>query len=184
MHTRGRPNRRLLSAVTVTATAGLAFGMSTPLTASAAGPHVVDGRGAAYNDWGDEGTLSVRRHAESNATRLWQTILYADGAKWRDGNGRRHTFTKYDIDGSFGWKTRAATKWWQESQDDDELENVDGIVDGETFGLADDALDGPYRNGNVTYSGYRYDVTFKRLDGKYYVKIDRRWRVAAYNWSG
>ena len=185
MHTRGRSNRRLLTAVTVTATAGLALGVSGPLAAatsgSAASPQVIDGTGGAYNDWGDEGTLSIGRHSNSNATRLWQTVLYADGARWRDGNGVKHPFTKYDIDGSFGWKTKSATKWWQARE---ELEDVDGIVGKETFGHADDFLDGPYRGGKVTYSGYQRDVTFKRLSGKYYVKIGTQWKVAAYSRRG
>ncbi|MDG5803227.1 hypothetical protein P9869_11230 [Streptomyces ossamyceticus] len=50
--------RLLLAAAAVTASAGLALGAAAPL-ATASGPHVVDGSGAAYNDWGDEGTLSV-----------------------------------------------------------------------------------------------------------------------------
>lgn len=178
-HTGGR-RRLLLAAVAVTAGAGLALGAGAPLVTAAA-PQVVDGRGAAYNDWGDEGTLSVNSHANSNATRLWQSVLYADGAKWRAANGTWHTFTKADIDGSFGPRTRSATKWWQ---DQEELEDVDGIVGKETFGHADDALDGPSGNGTVTYGGYRHNVTFKRLDGEYYVRIGANWKVAAYDWRG
>ncbi|EKX68010.1 peptidoglycan-binding domain-containing protein [Streptomyces ipomoeae] len=172
--------RLLLATAAVTATAGLVLGVTTPL-ATAAGAQVVDGSGAAYNDWGDEGTLSVNHNSKSNATRLWQSVLYADGAKWKDSKGQLHTFTAYDIDGIFGWKTRSATMYWQERE---ELEDIDGIVGRETFGQADQLLDGPYKNGIVNYVGYENEVTFKRLDGKYYVKIGSKWKVAAYGWRG
>ncbi|MCC9709226.1 peptidoglycan-binding protein [Streptomyces sp. MNU76] len=173
-------SRLLLAAVAVTASAGLALGTAAPL-ATAAEPHVVDGSGAAYNDWGDEGTLSVNSHAKSNATRLWQSVLYADGAKWKDSSGNLHTFTPWDIDGIFGWKTRSATKYWQAQED---LEDVDGIVGEETFGQADGFLDGPYGDGKVTYAGLSHEVDLKRLDGDYYVRIGSKWKVAAYDWRG
>ncbi|MFF7261304.1 peptidoglycan-binding protein [Streptomyces sp. NPDC008159] len=170
--------RLLLAAAAVTASAGLALGAAAPL-ATASGPHVVDGSGAAYNDWGDEGTLSVNSHSRSNATRLWQSVLYADGAKWKDSGGTLHTFTPWDIDGIFGWKTRSATKYWQAQE---ELEDIDGIVGQETFGQADGFLDGPYADGLVTYTGTVNQVTFKRLDGKYYVRVGAKWKLAAYDW--
>ncbi|MGW0840347.1 peptidoglycan-binding domain-containing protein [Streptomyces sp. NPDC002787] len=172
--------RLLLAAVAVTASAGLALGATAPL-AAASGPHVVDGSGAAYNDWGDEGTLSVKKHSKSNATRLWQSVLYADGAKWEDSSGNQHTFTASDIDGIFGWKTRSATEYWQAEE---ELEDVDGVVGKETFGQADGFLDGPNGDGTVTYSGLVNNVTFKRIDGQYYVKIGSKWKLAAYKWRG
>ncbi|WP_245239175.1 peptidoglycan-binding domain-containing protein [Streptomyces sp. MZ04] len=176
--TKGRSKRLLGSAIAVTAGAALALGGTASL-AQASGPQVIDGKGAAYNDWGDEGDLSRHSHANSNATRLWQTVLYADGAKWKDSYGNRHTFKQWDIDGSFGRKTESATKWWQQHED---VEDIDGIVGKETFGVADDYLDGPGYNGRVTYTGYQHDVTFKRLGGTYYVKIDGQWKKAAYNW--
>lgn len=172
--------RLLLAAVAVTASAGLALGTAAPLAAASA-PHVVDGSGAAYNDWGDEGTLSVNSHSKSNATRLWQSVLYADGAKWKDSSGTLHTFTAWDIDGVFGWKTRSATKYWQAQED---LEDVDGIVGKETFGQADGFLDGPAGDGGVTYAGLAHEVDFKRLDGDYYVRIGSKWKVASYDWRG
>lgn len=171
-------SRLLLGAVAVTASAGLALGVAAPL-ATASGPYVVDGSGAAYNDWGDEGTLSVNSRSKSNATRLWQSVLYADGAKWKDTSGDLHTFAQGDIDGIFGWKTRSATMYWQAQED---LEDVDGIVGKETFGQADGFLDGPYSDGKVTYTGLANEVTFKRLDGEYYVRIGSKWKVAAYDW--
>ncbi|MGW0909821.1 peptidoglycan-binding domain-containing protein [Streptomyces sp. NPDC002853] len=177
---KGRPKRLLGAAVAVTAGAAIALGGTASL-AQASGPHVVDGKGSAHNDWGDEGTLSRHSHANSNATRLWQNVLYADGAKWKDSSGKRHTFKKWDIDGSFGRKTESATKYWQQRED---VEDVDGIVGKETFGVADDFLNGPGGGGHVTYSGYQHDVGFKRLSGTYYVKIDGKWKKAAYNWRG
>ncbi|MFJ2767423.1 peptidoglycan-binding protein [Streptomyces sp. NPDC087300] len=177
--TTSRSRRLLRTAVAVTAGAGIALGGLAPL-AQATGPHVVDGRGAAYNDWGDEGDLSRWSHADSNATRLWQTVLYADGAKWKDGNGKRHAFTKWDIDGRFGKRTESATRYWQHNE---ELEDVDGIAGKETFGAADDFLDGPHGGGGwVTYTGYSHDVAFKRLDGTYYVKVGGHWKKASYDW--
>ena len=170
--------RLLLAAVAVTASAGLALGAAAPL-ATASGSYVVDGSGDATNDWGDEGTLSTGKHSRSNATRLWQTVLYADGAKWKDSGGDLHTFTASDIDGIFGWKTRSATKYWQKAEG---LEDIDGIVGKETFGQADGYLYGPYSDGEVTYTGAAYEVSFKRLDGEYYVKVGSKWKVAAYNW--
>ncbi|MFD9859317.1 peptidoglycan-binding domain-containing protein [Streptomyces alboflavus] len=175
-----RPHRLLAAAVAVTASAGLALAATAPL-AQAAGPHVVDGSGDAYNDWGDEGTLSRHSHAHSNATWLWQSVLYADGAKWRDGNGVRHTFTKSDIDGHYGWKTASATKWWQARED---LEDVDGVVGKETFGAADDFLSGPHANGHVDYTGHVRQIAFKRISGTYYVKVHGQWKKAAYNRLG
>ncbi|MDG4859522.1 hypothetical protein P8605_15390 [Streptomyces sp. T-3] len=171
--------RLAAAAVSVVAAAGLGLGGLAP-AASATGSHVIDGRGVATNDWGDEGTLSKYQHANSNATRLWQTVLYADGAKWKGSDGKWHKFTKWDIDGQFGWKTHSATKYWQ---DKEELEDVDGIVGKETFGHADDFLDGPYGGGKVIYMGLSHEVKLKRLDGKYYVKIDGQWKQAAYDWS-
>ncbi|MFG2650044.1 peptidoglycan-binding protein [Streptomyces sp. NPDC048436] len=177
---KGRSKRLIGSAVAVAAGAGIALGGTASL-AQASGPHVIDGKGAAYNDWGDEGDLSRHSHTNSNATRLWQSVLYADGAKWKDSDGNRHTFKKWDIDGSFGKRTESATKWWQQHED---TEDVDGIAGKETFGVADDFLNGPSGSGWVSYSGYQHDVTFKRLAGTYYVKIDGQWKKAAYNWRG
>lgn len=175
-----RPHRLLAAAVAVTATAGLALAATAPL-AQAAGPHVIDGSGDAYNDWGDEGTLSRQSHAHSNATWLWQSVLYADGAKWRDGNGVRHTFTRSDIDGHYGGKTASATKWWQAREG---LEDIDGVVGKETFGAADNFLSGPQAGGQVDYTGYVRQIAFKRIAGTYYVKIAGQWKKAAYNRLG
>ncbi|MFD5704038.1 peptidoglycan-binding domain-containing protein [Streptomyces lasiicapitis] len=108
-------------------------------------------------------------------------MLYADGAKWRDSHGVRHTFKKSDVDGRFGWKTASATKWWQAHED---LEDVDGIVGKETFGAADNFLSGPHSGGQVDYTGFVRQVAFKRLAGTYYVKIDGHWKKASYNRLG
>ncbi|MEV2255784.1 hypothetical protein AB0I94_35405 [Streptomyces sp. NPDC050147] len=62
--------------------------------------------------------------------------------------------------------------------------HIDGIVGKETFGVADEFLNGPSGGGHVTYSGYKHDVGFKRLSGTYYVKINDSWKKAAYNWRG
>lgn len=161
--------------------AGLTLGAAAPFASATTASRIVDGQGTADNDWGDEGDLSRHSHAHSNATRLWQTVLYADGAKWRGSDGALHTFTKADIDGHFGKRTESATKWWQKNED---LEGVDGIAGKETFGFADDFLSGPSAGGSVTYTGYKHDVTFKRLNGDYHVKVNGLWKKAAYDWLG
>ncbi|MCI3932567.1 peptidoglycan-binding domain-containing protein [Streptomyces sp. AN091965] len=176
--TGGRRARRLLAAaVATTAGAGLALTAAAPL-ATAAAPRVIDGSGYAYNDWGDEGTLSIDSHStNSDATALWQTVLYADGAKWRDSGGELHTFRKSDITGRFEERTESATRWWQRHED---LEDVDGVVGKETFGDADNSLSGPEPDGTVLFMGFRHTVAFKRLQGTYYVKVHGQWRKAAY----
>ncbi|MEW2523476.1 peptidoglycan-binding protein [Streptomyces sp. NPDC047071] len=176
--TGGRRARRLLTAaVTAAAGAGVALAATAPL-ATAAAPRVIDGSGYAYNDWGDEGTLSIDSHStNSDATALWQTVLYADGAKWRDSGGELRTFRKSDITGHFEERTESATRWWQKHED---LEDVDGVVGKETFGDADNSLSGPEPDGTVLFMGYRHTVAFKRLQGTYYVKVHGEWRKAAY----
>ncbi|QDQ16519.1 hypothetical protein FH965_24085 [Streptomyces spectabilis] len=167
----------LVAAVTAAAGAGLALAGTAPL-ATAAAPRVIDGSGYAYNDWGEEGTLSIDSHSTvSDATALWQTVLYADGAKWRDAGGELHTFRKADITGRFEERTESATYWWQRHED---LEEVNGVVGKETFGAADNSLSGPEPNGKVLFLGYRHDVAFKRIRGAYYVKVSGQWRKAAY----
>ncbi|MEV0438089.1 peptidoglycan-binding protein [Streptomyces spectabilis] len=173
-----QPRRLLAAAVAAAAGAGLALAGTAPLATAAAAPRVIDGSGYAYNDWGEEGTLSIDSHSTvSDATALWQTVLYADGAKWRDADGELHTFGKADITGRFEERTESATYWWQRHED---LEEVNGVVDKETFGAADNSLSGPEPNGKVLFLGYKHDVAFKRVRGEYYVKVSGQWRKAAY----
>jgi hypothetical protein len=90
-------------------------GLALAPAASAAAPyHGIDGGGAVTDDWQDEENLGVDDYATSNATALWETVLWADGAQWQDDDGDWHPFTKSQIDGSFGPETESATQWWQE----------------------------------------------------------------------
>ncbi|MER7173478.1 peptidoglycan-binding domain-containing protein [Streptomyces mesophilus] len=170
-------NRLGMAVVSVAAGAGLALAGLAP-TAAAGSQHVIDGRGNPTNDWGDEGNLSRTSYSHSNATRLWQTILWADGAKYKGSDGKWRKFTKGDIDGHFGPRTKSATKYWQQT----EGLHIDGIVGKQTFSLADDFLD-HVGNNKIEYTGYDHQAGFKRLNGVYYVKIDGHWKKAAYNWA-
>jgi hypothetical protein len=62
----------------------------------------VSGTGAWADDWNDEGPVSRYSNTRSNATCLWQTILYADGE-----------FGATGIDGIFGAETERLTVSWQ-----------------------------------------------------------------------
>ncbi|SDK75148.1 peptidoglycan-binding domain-containing protein [Streptomyces indicus] len=169
-----------IAAASVAAGAGLLFTGVAPAVASPGSPggqYVIDGKGDPTNDWHDEGNLSKHSYAHSNATRLWQTILWADGAKYKGSDGKWHWFTKDQIDGHFGPRTHSATKYWQKR----EGLAVDGVVGKQTFGYADDYLS-PVGNGKMEYSGYERNVVFKRSGGLYHVKVDGHWKKASYNW--
>ncbi|MBC9717223.1 peptidoglycan-binding protein [Streptomyces sp. TRM66268-LWL] len=153
---------------------GLAVAGVAP-AAVATGQQVIDGSGDPTNDWKEEGNLSRTSHAHSKATRLWQTILWADGAKYKGSDGKWHTYTKSEIDGHFGKRTESATKYWQKR----EGLAVDGIVGKQTFGYADDFLFAG-SGGTVSYAGYEHDVNFKRWSGKYHVKVGGQWKKATY----
>ncbi len=176
MHLNKR-NRLAMAAVSVAAGAGLAFAGLAP-SAAATSRHVIDGYGNPTNDWGDEGNLSRYSYAHSNATRLWQTILWADGAKYKGSDGQWHDYTYGEIDGHFGKRTQSATKYWQSR----EGIYVDGVVGKQTFSLADNFLD-HIGNNRVRYTGYDHLVNFKRLDGLYYVKVGGHWKKASYNYA-
>ncbi|MFI6939375.1 peptidoglycan-binding protein [Streptomyces sp. NPDC050418] len=173
-----KQRRVTVAAVSVAAGAGLVLTGLAPTAAASGRPYVIDGHGSPTDDWRDEGNLSRHSYAHSNATRLWQTILWADGAKYKGSDGRWHAFTRWDIDGRFGPRTHSATKYWQ----DREGIRVDGVVGRQTFGLADNFLDRTGRH-RITYTGYDRQVNFKRVGGLYYVKAGGAWKKAAYTWA-
>lgn len=187
----GEPRRRERNLMSVRkrvalAATGLLLGgglLAGPLaSASVAAPassiaaqSYIDGSGSKVtDDWGDEGQLSTTSHSHSNATGLWQVILWADGAK--ESNGTKFDYS--DIDCKFSPNTKAATKSWQAG----EGLTKDGIVGTKTFGRADDYLDNQ-GNGVVTYHGWDHDVWLKRVGGKYEVRIHaaKGYKVAYYN---
>jgi hypothetical protein len=160
-----------------------ATGIALAPAADAAAYHGIDGSGAVGNDWQDEENLGVDDYTASNATALWQTVLYADGAKWQDDDGDEHNFTKGQIDGTFGPETESATQWWQEHYNIDEN---DGVVTDPSWVFAQRWLSGPTSGGNVTYAGDVRNVTFKRVSGKYRVRIKGTgpWKNAYYDKLG
>ncbi|GHI07315.1 hypothetical protein AQI88_20975 [Streptomyces cellostaticus] len=160
-----------------------ATGIALAPAANAASYHGIDGGGAVTDDWQDEENLGVDDYAQSNATALWETVLYADGAQWQDDDGDWHTFTKSQIDGSFGPETESATQWWQEHY---HLSDNDGVVTDQSWTFAQRWLLGPSSGGVVTYQGDVRNVTFKRISGKYRVRIKGTgpWKLAYYDKLG
>jgi peptidoglycan hydrolase-like protein with peptidoglycan-binding domain len=80
------------------------------------------GAGSPTDDFNDEGTLSTSSHSKSQAVKLWQEILLANGQ-----------LSSSDLDCSFGSKTKAATKNFQLLYG---LSDVDGIAGPKTFAAA------------------------------------------------
>ncbi|MFG2440537.1 peptidoglycan-binding protein [Streptomyces sp. NPDC048508] len=155
----------------IAVTGFLLFGglATTPASASASAGYV-DGAGDETDDLYDEGVLSTTQHARSNATCLWQKLLWANGE-----------FNWSDIDGVFGAKTEAATRSFQRHSQI----NDDGIVGNLTFKAAEDGEKGM---DIVNESGYYVGplVTFKvfRDSSHRYHFYDRTGaeRIAGYNY--
>ncbi|MFG2941680.1 peptidoglycan-binding protein [Streptomyces sp. NPDC048282] len=145
-----------------------AGGLALAPAAVAAPPpyHGIDGKDAVTDDWQDEEDLGVDDHTESNATALWQTVLWADGAQWEDEDGDSHTFKKNQIDGVFGPETESATQWWQQNFS---LSENDGVVSDQSWRSAQSRLS-PGTRGTVTYNG-AHKANFKRVGVKYRVRL-------------
>lgn len=141
---------------------------------------VIDGSGNTNNDWGDEGTL--QKDDVSNAVILWQTVLVADGAAFKNSAGALVPLTENDISGEFDSRTVSATKDWQKDRG---LKQT-GKANGASFSVADDNLGTVNKKGNVTYEGVVDDVTFKRTtvagfnDQVYSVNFDGAFVRATY----
>ncbi|GHB78650.1 hypothetical protein GCM10010377_80890 [Streptomyces viridiviolaceus] len=86
-------------------TAALLTVSTTPAAASGtySGLAYVYGAGAWQGDWSNEGVVDVDTNRTSNATCLWQKVLWADG----------YLSSTADIDGDFGTQTKTATANWQ-----------------------------------------------------------------------
>ncbi|MFF9034311.1 peptidoglycan-binding protein [Streptomyces sp. NPDC014892] len=121
--------QRVISAVIGAATVAV-LGLSASPASASVSDGFVSGGGDFDNDWGDEGPLSMNSNTRSNATCLWQQILWAEGANEQNGTD----FDASDIDGVFGENTRHATMDLQRRW---KLEDVDGIVGPDTFGYLD-----------------------------------------------
>ncbi|GAA2417865.1 hypothetical protein GCM10010420_55290 [Streptomyces glaucosporus] len=154
------------AACTVGMLAAAVLGLSTT-PAAASG----DYSGRAYvhtaSGWDDEGLLSTGRHASSNATCLWQKILWADGF-----------LENSDIDGVFGPKTREATVRWQRWRG----AGADGVVGPTTFSMA--AAWGLWWDGSRTrYTGSSHEISITVDDsGRYGFYDDGVHRKAGYDY--
>ncbi|MCX4704445.1 peptidoglycan-binding protein [Streptomyces sp. NBC_01352] len=175
-------NRAVAMASAVLLVAGGAVTAMAP-AANAADYHGIDGNSYVYDDWQDEENLGVDDYAQSNATALWETVLWADGAMYEDEDGDWHPFKKNKIDGSFGPETESATQWWQNHYG---IPENDGVVTDDCWLSAQSRLHGPYASSNVQYSGSARTVTFKRVSGKYRVKLKGTgsWKIAYYDKVG
>jgi hypothetical protein len=107
----------------------------------------------------------------SNATCLWQKILWADGA----------LDSASDIDGIFGSDTETATRLWQHI----EGLPVDGVVGPATFGKTGEHLWGGDTGSTrtLTYNAYGPDLTITRnASGQYgFIDGDGNSRLAGYD---
>ncbi|MDL5198909.1 peptidoglycan-binding domain-containing protein [Streptomyces sp. ALI-76-A] len=154
---------------------------TSPASASGtySGRAYIYGAGNWVGDWGDEGILSTSTNASSNATCLWQKILWADLATETNGT----PFDAADIDGHFGANTKAATKDWQARYD---LE-ADGSVGKETWAEAGTNLEDHYDPGDTavdTYRGIWDNLNLTRdSDGRYHFEDgDDNARIAGYDY--
>jgi len=166
---------RLTVALIATLTAFMVGGATaTPATASNSynGSAYVNGAGDSWVDWWDEGVLSTTQNTRSNATCLWQKVLWAEGELAWD-----------QIDGVFGPDTEAATVRLQKRW---ELP-YDGKVGKETFGRA--GVGGIAYTVNGQPTDYWSDKTSKHFiltlnSSGHYTFYDRsgNLRVAGYDY--
>ncbi|KOU61535.1 hypothetical protein ADK57_27685 [Streptomyces sp. MMG1533] len=179
MSSLGKRTRAAACAVGLLTAATLALSTS-PASANGtySGLAYVYGAGTYVDDWANEGDLSTGVNTSSNATCLWQKVLWAEGAIEQDGT----PFDAADIDGVFGENTKTATKWYQAKYG----LTSDGVVGKDTFGqagvwgLRDYTGDGAVE----TYHGDRYDINVTRdSEGRYnFYDGDGNARLAGYNY--
>ncbi|NGO81261.1 Tat pathway signal protein [Streptomyces sp. YC504] len=124
-----RTKHSRLAAAAVGALAACTLGISATPASAAASDGYIRGAGSIYDDFGDEGTLSISTYANSNLACFWQQVLYAEGARESDESN----FDRSDIDGNFGSNTRFATRTLQYRWGLD----ADGLVGNGTFGKLD-----------------------------------------------
>ncbi|GGY98329.1 peptidoglycan-binding protein [Streptomyces nitrosporeus] len=139
---RFRPLRRAaVPFAAATLALGIAATAATPAAASNSynGRAYVYGTGTMLDDLNDEGAVNTTTNRLSNATCLWQTILWADGYLPRSG-----------ADGAFGPQTRAATVAWQR----DRGLAADGSAGKLTWGKAGKKISFDGVSGGKRYGGY------------------------------
>ncbi|MFI5674126.1 peptidoglycan-binding domain-containing protein [Streptomyces cellulosae] len=166
-----------LAAGSVSALTAAVLALSaTPASASGtySGLAYVYGAGAFADDWGNEGIVDQSHNTSSNATCLWQKILYADGL-----------LEAGDIDGVFGKDTAAATSQWQSTWTSD---TPDGSAGKLTWTAAGQFLfnSSGTRTGNTVsyYSGLRRNISLSRDSDGYYHFTDGNdsGRIAGYDY--
>lgn len=164
--------RRKAATVAVIAALGGGIALGTTPASADAGSGYVSGQGSINDDWGDEGLLSTTSHAHSNATALWQAVLWADGNLAYSG-----------VDCRFGSGTKTATQKWQAARGLDD----DGIVGKNTFGKNDNKLSFSHYEGNFEihkYDGTQHDFWIKRTKGggAHYIQVSTEvgFKAASY----
>ena len=167
------------SAVGLLTAATLALS-TTPASASGnySGLDYIYGAGTYTDDWGDEGVTDTTHNTSSNATCMWQQILWADG----------YLTSTAEIDGIFGSRTATATANWQRHFMG--AASADGSAGKNTWGNADNRLS--YMSGSeasgqflvVAYNGrYRSFTLARDEDGKYrFGDGTGDWWFAGYNY--
>lgn len=172
-------------AVTIAVFGTLASGVAPASAASSDG--WVRGYDTYVGDWGDEGTLfwKPEGYAHSNATCLWQRILWAEGVSYTTPHGGEYAKLS-DIDGNFGPHANSLTMALQYRWD----LGRDGKVGNGTFGRADNNLTktgGSTARGEtlyLRYNGSRNTFDLRRnTEGKYLFKDKAGdWRQAGYDY--
>ncbi|MDO0913222.1 peptidoglycan-binding domain-containing protein [Streptomyces sp. DT2A-34] len=176
----GTTRTRLAAAVAAAVATGALAVSASPASATSSQGYFT-GYGTTWtDDWSNEGTLSSSSYARSNATCLWQKILWAEGATESNGTA----YDSADIDGIFGSNTTYATKRLQTRWGLDD----DGLVGPQTLSAADNKL--RYSSGStssgtltLTYDGISHDFTMTRSDSNQYRFYQEGvWRLAGYNY--
>jgi hypothetical protein len=166
-----RTTRARLAGAVIATCATVAMALSASPASAKTSDGFIRGYDMVEGDWSDEGIISAGEYSSSNATCMWQRILWAEGAP--KPNGLK--FSEADIDGHFGSNTTHATKWLQWKFGlVDSPSKADGRVGPNTFRKAQDHL--VWRSGITTpgspiyfmYEGWRYNTRMSRDgDGKY-----------------
>ncbi|MEV6104243.1 peptidoglycan-binding protein [Streptomyces sp. NPDC051940] len=157
----------------------LGTGLATAPTAAASTSqgYVYGGGWGQYlwDDWNDEGVVDQNSHRISNATGLWQLVLWADGAI--EQNGTR--FDLSDVDCDFGPNTAYATASWQRAIGQGALDD-DGSAGPLTWGYHGGYLNDDGNNRDITYAGYPNLLHLRRVNGIYQFQLNGVWHKASY----
>lgn len=142
--------------------------LSTTPASAAVSNGYISGTGDYRDDWTNEGPISESSNSVSNATALWQAILYADG------------FLSYSgIDCDFGPATYSATRSWQAYAG----VSVDGIAGPNTLGTANEFVV-PADGGGYYYWGRNHVITLTRnSDGQWGMTLGSDHHLLSYTYA-